>query len=257
MNLDSVIAAAATSIGRTSARSVRADLQALEAEYQRRLGDDIARARAGAFIDSLDLEPAAYELAEQHEQQGNLRSAARWYRVAARGDHAHAALRLGVVLELLAGRAAHHGPNSSYSSQRDELFLVREAAHAYSEAYAAGCPEAAEKLDDMFAEVEQRRNRTTNGPCEVPGRSDRECSYVHDRSAAHSVLGDADITRLSQHAARCVPCLKALIARTMKDALTVPGAVTFVNEPEQQPCGAAADTGAPAATALHFSGVGR
>jgi hypothetical protein len=258
MNPDDMLSAAAASIGVVPAGSLTAGLQALEAEYQRRMGDDIARARDEALIDSLELEPAAYELAQQHEQQGNFRAAARWYGVAARGDHADAALRLGEILDLLAVRASRREGPSSYSDQRDELFLIKEAAQAYSEAYAAGHPEAGEKLDDMFAALEQRRARKVDGSQNASARSDRECTYVRNYSSAQSVLLDADITRLSHHAARCVPCLKALIARTIKDASAVPtGTVSFPNETDEEADDKLAGKSSPGVTALHFSGVSR
>jgi hypothetical protein len=245
MNVDAMLSRAAASIGRMPAHELAAGLEHLEAEHRRRMNDDLARARYEALIDSLDLEPAAHELAQQYEQQGNLQAAAHWYRVAARGDHADAALRLGVTLDLLADRACRQADPNSYSNRRDELFLIREAAQAYSEAYAAGYTEAADKMDDMFAAFVRRQARTvdpTRG--ETPAKPEEECTYVRDSSSPDDVLRDTDIIRLSQHAAHCVPCLKVLIAQAVEAASAVPtGIVSLTAEIDEKEKDKVADNG--------------
>lgn len=206
MTLDGALAAAASAIAGMPEAEFAVGLAEVEEEYRRR--DDIARARHAAFVESLRLDRAAYELGCRHEADGDLAEAARWFRVAAGGDHADAALRLGRTLDRLAGACG-----------RAELHLVTEAARAYAEAYAAGYPEAADRIDEMLAGFAGRREP----PPEPPGR----CTHVRALASANAVLSDERIRELSRHAARCIPCLADFVALLKNASAALPtGTVT-------------------------------
>lgn len=183
--LDGVLADAASAIASMPEEEFAVGLGDVEEEFRRRQGDDIVRARHASFVESLELDRAAYELARRHEADGELGEAARWYRIAAGNDHADAALRLGRTLDRLAGTRA-----------RGDLALVTEAAQAYAEAYAAGHPEAADRIDEMLAGF-----RPEPEPEPRP-----RCGRVRD-VRADQVLSEEQIRELSRHAARCTTCL--------------------------------------------------
>ncbi|MEV4672866.1 hypothetical protein AB0K34_14515 [Actinomadura sp. NPDC049382] len=207
MTLDGALAAAASAIAGMPEAEFAVGLAEVEEEYRRR--DDIARARHAAFVASLQLDRAAYELGCRHEADGNLVEAARWFRVAAGGDHADAALRLGRALDRLAGACG-----------RAELHLVTEAAQAYAEAYAAGYPEAADRIDELLAGFAGRREEL---PREPPAR----CTHVRELASANEVLSDERIRELSRHAARCITCLADFVALLKSASAALPsGTVT-------------------------------
>jgi TPR repeat protein len=209
VSLDGLLAAAADAIGRMPEADYAVRLSDIEAEHRRRQRDDLARARQAAFLDSLELERAAYELGRRNDHDGNLDEAARWYGVAARHDHADAALRLGEVLDLLAERSARR---AAPAAEREEYRLVTEAATAYAEAYGAGYPEAADKIDEMLEAVARRRQGTPGRPLPTGGPERRDdCSYVRDFQPENDVLREEEIQRLSHHAAQCMSCLEEFI----------------------------------------------
>jgi tetratricopeptide (TPR) repeat protein len=205
MTLDDLLAAYASQIPRTPRAELVAGLAALEEEYERRRHDDLARARAAAFLESLDMEEAAYDLGRRHAAEGNLEEAVRWYGKAARSDHGDAALRLGEVLEVLAERARAE-PSASYSRRREELYLIREAAHAYAEAYAAGYLEAADKVDRMLADLHSRE-RTP----ETAGVAEPACAFMDDFDGEAGDLTEAAIQTISHHAAHCLTCMEEFV----------------------------------------------
>ncbi|MGH3387312.1 MAG: hypothetical protein ACRDOO_00360 [Actinomadura sp.] len=255
MNLDDILAEAAAAISRMPEADFAVSLEQLEAEHRRRQGDDIARARHAAFLDSLELEQAAYELGRRHDEEGNLGEAARWYRVAASHDYADAALRLGEVLDLLAGRCARQADVDSNQAQRDELRLITDAAQAYSEAYSAGYTEAADKIDEMLAAVARRQasppRRTV--PTETVELT-RPCSYVRDFTPENGVLHDKEIQRLSQHAAQCLSCMEEFIILVRAAASATPAGT--VTDPFTG-AGPPARPSPESARALHRMGQGR
>lgn len=208
MTLDAALAAAASAIAGMPEGEFAVGLGELDEEFRRRQRDDIERARHASFVESLELDRAAYELGRRHEADGNLGEAARWYRIAAGSDHADAALRLGRTLDRLAG---------SYC--REELHLVTEAAQAYAEAYAAGYPEAADRIDEMLAGFACGR--------ELPPRPPPGCTHVRDLAPVNEVLSDERIRELSRHAARCITCLAEFVALLRRASAAVPsGTVT-------------------------------
>ena len=75
---------------------------------------------------------------------------------------------------------------------RGDLPLVAEAAQAYAEAYAAGHPEAADRIDEMLAGFRPRAGA--------------RCGRVRD-VRVDQVLSEVQIRELSRHAARCTTCL--------------------------------------------------
>ncbi|TMQ90555.1 hypothetical protein ETD83_34920 [Actinomadura soli] len=224
MNLDGVLAAAASAIVRMPEDEFAVSLARLQEEFRRQRYDDIACARHAAFVDSLELDRAAYELGRRHDADGNLGEAARWYRIAARSDHADAALCLGRTLDLLADRCAATGP---YSVQREELHLITEAAQAYAEAYAAGYTEAADRIDEMLAAFTRRQRLPGPGRPRPEAEPDAaSCAHVRDFVPANGVLSDEEIQELSRHAAQCMSCLEDFVDLVRAAASAIPtGAV--------------------------------
>jgi tetratricopeptide (TPR) repeat protein len=105
MNLDDRLRAAADALKNSmDPQQVQRDYELLEADYQRRVGSPAALHRLDDEIGGLELEEAAYRLARQYEQQGQLSEAAHWFRKAALVDHADAATRLASVLHQLGDR---------------------------------------------------------------------------------------------------------------------------------------------------------
>ncbi|TDB74586.1 hypothetical protein E1264_40780 [Actinomadura sp. KC216] len=225
MNLDGVLAAAASAIVRMPEDEFAVSLVRLQEEFRRRQYDDIASARHAAFVDSLELDRGAYELGRRHEIDGDLAEAARWYRVAARSDHADASLRLGRTLDLLAEQCAATGP---YSAQREELHLITEAARAYAEAYAAGYPEAADRIDEMLAAFTHRQRLPEPGRPRPEDEPDVDrCAHVRGFAPANGVLTDEEIQELSRHAAQCMSCLEDFVDLVRAAAAATPtGAVS-------------------------------
>lgn len=209
MNLDDMLGAAASAIAAMPETDFAVGLGELEAEHRRRLRDDVTGARHAAFLDSFDLEQAAYDLGRRNDEEGNLGEAVRWYRIAARHDHADAALRLGEALDLLADRCARRSGENGYNAQRGELHLITEAAQAYAEAYAAGYPEAADRIDEMLAAFTRRQQ-----PAQEPSRPERPrpCSYVRDFAPGNGVLREDEIQELSSHAAQCISCMEEFVS---------------------------------------------
>ncbi|HEX2315377.1 MAG TPA: hypothetical protein VHJ17_16660 [Thermomonospora sp.] len=242
MRVDRLLARAAAGIAAMPEEEFAVGLERLEAEAARRRADDLARARQAAFLDTLDLERAAYELGRRYDREGDARGAARWYRVAARHDHADAALRLGGVLDTMAER--YGAEDGSPQGRRHELRLIGEAARAYAEAYAAGHPEAADRLDRMLASFGRRRRvpsrgTTTRESMSVPER----CSYVRDFAPEGGVLREEEIQRLSRHAAQCLTCMEHFVALVRAAATRVPSG-TVAGPPAEEdapraPAGAA------------------
>lgn len=224
MSLDDVLTAAATAIAGLPQPDLPISLGQLETEYHRRLRDDLARAKHAAFLDSLDHELAAYELGLRNDNEGNLGEAARWYRVAAKSDHADAALRLGQVLDLLADRCAARdgGGTDSYSIRREELHLISEAAQAYAEAYSAGYVEAADKIDEMLAAFARRQNLPPAVPAPFSPAEEPRCSYVRNFTPEGDVFREDEIQELSRHAAQCLPCMEHFIMLIKATAAAVP-----------------------------------
>jgi hypothetical protein len=222
VSLDGMLAAAADAIGRMPEADYAVRLSDIEAEHRRRRCDDLARARQAAFLDSLELERAAYELGRRNDRDGNLGAAARWYGVAAKHDHADAALRLGEVLDLLAERSARRTARDVPAAEREEYRLVTEAATAYAEAYGAGYPEAADKIDEMLGAIARRQHVPPRQAASGGGAERRDgCSYVRDFRPENDVLREEEIQRLSRHAAQCMSCLEEFI-RLVKAATAEP-----------------------------------
>lgn len=237
MDLDAALAATADSIARMPEEVRTAGLDELRAELLRRKRDDIAWAKHMAFVDSLELEQAAYELGRRHDESGDLGGAARWYRVAAKNDYADAALRLGMVLDLLADRCAGYEEHDAPDTRHQELHLVTEAAHAYAEAYAAGYVEAADKVDEMLAAFTRRQDRPPREPAPArPASSGHDCSYVRDFTPESGVLSENEIQELSRYSAQCLTCMKEFVTLIRAAASALPtGNVT-------DPCAAEDET---------------
>jgi hypothetical protein len=200
VSIDDKLATAATSIGSMPEDSVTEHLGQLEAAHRRR--DSLAAARHQSEVDSLDLDWAAYQLACQHDDAGDLAAAARCYRMAAANDFADAALRLGTVLEMLADQRAASTEPGYYASQREQLALVSDAARWYAEAYAAGHPEAAERLDGMISRHDTRNPHARDQVMKAPGLAPERCQ----QGGLDTVLNGSDLTTATTHFRHCTAC---------------------------------------------------
>jgi hypothetical protein len=204
VTINDKLAAAAASIGYMPDAQIRESMDDLQAEHRRRSA--LTGARHRADTDSLDLDWAAYQLASQYHDAGDLDGAARWYRLAAANDFADAAFRLGAVLEILAARLADSTEPGCYStSQRQELALVCDAARWYAEAYGAGDPEAAERLDGMISRHDTRRPRAPRRPADPPpGR----CT----QGGLDAVINGGDLITATDHFRQCTACQREFLA---------------------------------------------
>jgi hypothetical protein len=211
----------ATGDGRRTARALRAAADTIgqmpEAELQYKLSQikEARKARTPhealrqqAELDSLELDEAAYKLASQADQDGNLLEAARWYRVGAINDYAEAPLKLAIVLDSLAARYLSK-PDSPVAT-REELGLVSEAALWYSRAFAAGEIEAAELLDSLIARHDWQNRATFAVAVYGSGRGD-------DANAGTCALGglpnvvELQLAEAVAHCGSCRPCKTELV----------------------------------------------
>jgi len=227
------LAAAAAALGSMPAEEVKRQLQRLEDEHRRR--GDIGRARHSADIDAVHLDWAAYQLAREHDDAGDLAAAVRWYRMAAVNDFSDAALRLGKVFERLAIQHAERHRLGHHASRHEELRLVSEAARWYAEAYGAGHPEAAGLLDAMIGQHDPGRPpATVSRPGPVPpttpaGAAAPPCA----RGGLAAVVSGNDLSIAIAHFRLCTLCqrefvrsggiLPALTARSGPSAGRAPG----------------------------------
>ncbi len=205
MNIDDKLAAAAASITSMPGTEIGHQLEELEAAYRQR--STLTCARHQAELDSLDLDWAVYQLASQDEGAGDLAAAARWYKMAAANDFADAALRLGCVLEVLAAQLAASTGSRHHAAQREELTLVTEAARWYAEAYGAGHPEAAGRLDDMISRHDTRHPRPP-GPAQPAGPAQERC----EQGGLDAVVNGTDLTTATTHFRHCTPCQREFLS---------------------------------------------
>jgi hypothetical protein len=205
VNIDDKLAAAAASITSMPGTEIGHQLQELQAAYRQR--DSLTCARHQAELDSLDLDWAAYQLASQHDGAGDLAAAARWYKMAAANDFADAALRLGYVLEMLAAQRAASTGSRHHAAEREELTLVTEAARWYAEAYAAGHPEAAARLDDLVSRQDTRRPRLV-GPVRPGDPAQERC----EQGGLDAVVNGTDLATATTHFRHCTPCQHEFIS---------------------------------------------
>jgi TPR repeat protein len=199
-----MLAAAAATIAAMPDAAIAERLAALEAEHRDRTA--LASARLRATLDCLELDWAAYELARQHDEAGRLDEAARWYRLAAANDFADAPVRLGRVLEMLAQRAAGE------DARRAELALVSEAARWYAEAYGAGHPEAAERLDGMIGNHDTRRPLPADPHPAQSGQGAAQPDGC-ERGGLAAVLDSSDLVTATEHFRQCTACQREFVGR--------------------------------------------
>jgi hypothetical protein len=134
--------AAAGDIDQMPSTEVEAALRRVK--ERRNARTQIERLQQENELASLDLERAAYQLAGEAEEKGDLRSAARWYTAAALNDFADASLKLGRVLDALAEKHTH-----THAEGYPATYLVSEACRWYSDALGAGEPGAEELLVNL------------------------------------------------------------------------------------------------------------
>jgi hypothetical protein len=173
--------------------------EASDAELQRKL-DKLKEAitarsqrevlRQQAELDSLELDQAAYQLASQAAEDGDLANAAHWYRVAAINDFADSQLKLAGILGALADKYLVR-PESRVTT-REEMDLVSEAARWYAAAYAAGDLEAAKFLDELIARHDPTRPRARPTLVAASDDMDRTAHADLDPSGDARIDPDAD-----------------------------------------------------------------
>jgi hypothetical protein len=206
MSIDDQLAAAATSITSMPDAILRSRLDDLDAEHRQR--SRLAGARRSAAVESIELDWAAYQLGCHYDDQGDLEAAARWYRMAAASDFADAALRLGCVLDMLASqRTAAGGPGYS-RSEREALVLVSDAARWYAEAFAAGHPEAAERLDGMISRHDPDHPSL---PAPVPAVSSAAGSC--QEGGLDAIVNGSDLITAMTHFRHCTACQREFLSR--------------------------------------------
>jgi TPR repeat protein len=207
MSIDDQLAAAATSISSMPDTILRARLDDLEAEHRQR--SRLAGARRSAAVESIELDWAAYQLGCHYDDDGDLEAAARWYRMAAASDFADAALRLGCVLDMLASqRTATGGPGYS-RSEREALVLVSEAARWYAEAFAAGHPEAAERLDGMISRHDPEHPIPPAPPPPAASTAAGNCR----EGGLDAIINGSDLITAMTHIRHCTACQREFVSR--------------------------------------------
>jgi hypothetical protein len=194
---------AADTIDQTSDAELRRRFHQLKAAREARTQLEVLRQQAQ--LDSLELDQAAYKLAQQAEDDDDLPSAAHWYRVAAINDFADAQLKLARVLDALAGK--HLTKPESQVATRQEMDLVSEAARWYAAAYAAGDIEAAEHMDNLIARHDFTRPRARPAPAaDGPGSGPGTCPLGGLQKVMRLQLADA-----TAHCSSCRACQDELI----------------------------------------------
>lgn len=115
--------------------------------------EDLGRPMDGSWAD------VAFGLGEMYEHEGDLESAAGWYRRAAESDHDGAALRLCAVLGRMAD--ARHADESAED-------LLAEATRWLSGAPGATTPDAIELITDMLNRHQRQAARRGLEPAATP-----------------------------------------------------------------------------------------
>lgn len=140
-------------------------------------------------LGSLGLHQAAYQLAGEAADRGELTRAAHWYTAAALNDYGDAALKLAIVLDALA--KAHLDARGSAPATREELDLLSEACRWYSDALAAGEVEADELLEELIDRhlgksrpARQPAGPARPGPRPAPAAPARAAATQHSGHAA-------------------------------------------------------------------------
>lgn len=206
MSIDDQLAAAAASITSMPDAILRVRLDDLDAEQRHR--SRLAGARHSAAMESTDLDQAAYQLGCHYDDQGDLEAAARWYRMAAASDFADAALRLGCVLDMLASQhTAAAGPGYS-RSEREALVLVSEAARWYAEAFAAGHPEAAGRLDGMISRHDPE-HPIPPAPPQAASTAAGNCP----EGGLDAIINGSDLITAMTHIRHCTACVREFLSR--------------------------------------------
>jgi hypothetical protein len=149
---DSLRNAAAT-IGEISSAELRYKLSQLRQVREARSQLEVLRQHSE--FNTLELDKAAYQLASQAQADGDLHTAARWYRAAALNDFANASLELAKILHSLADRYLADAESQLF--EHEEMLLGVEAAHWYVAAFVAGEIEAASFLDELIARHDPSR----------------------------------------------------------------------------------------------------
>lgn len=156
MTPEDALDAAARTIGEMPADHIRRKFAQLQEAREARGEREALRRQAEAG--SLELDEAAYQAGFKHEEEGDLKAAARWYRGAAASDFPGASLRLAIVLDALA--AEHHAKGETQAAE-----AVNEDAREWAaKAFAAGEVGASRLMEELDARMDPARPRAQAAP---------------------------------------------------------------------------------------------
>jgi hypothetical protein len=191
--LEEAVRAAARTIGEMPETDIRSKFAQLQTSRRARSEDEIIRQQAET--DSLELDEGAYQAALKHEESGDLKAAARWYRAAAVNDFPGASIRLASVLKTLA--AEHHDRGETQAEQA----LIEDASQWCMKAGAAGEGGALALIEELETRLDpdQMQADPAPNPDEYPVR----CPYGGLRKAAAELDQD---DKLGEHLHSCGPC---------------------------------------------------
>jgi TPR repeat protein len=129
---------------------------------------------------SLDVgDEAAYQLACEAEDKGDLARAAQWYMAAALNDFGDASLKLAMIFDALAEK--QFNAQGGNPGTREELDLFSEACRWYADALAAGEAEADELLEKLIDRHFGRSRPSPTGPSAHPPQERSGSALQHQR----------------------------------------------------------------------------
>jgi hypothetical protein len=142
--------AAARTIGQMPEADIRRKFAQLQEARKARSQHEILRQQAE--LDSLELDEAAYQAGVKSEEDGDIRTAARWYHAAAVSDFPGASLRFASVLDAL---AAEYGTSAGESQLRTAMIM--DALEWCAKAFAAGEDGAGDLIETLTAHLDPAR----------------------------------------------------------------------------------------------------
>jgi hypothetical protein len=201
MTPEDALRAAARTIGQMPEASIQRKLAQLQEARKIRTQREALRQHVES--ESLELDEAAYQAALKHEEDGDLRAAARWYRMAAVNDFPGASLKLASVLSVLSALAAEH--HARAESQAGPA-MYEEAMEWASKAFAAGEVGASRLIGELDERLDRPAHAAQHGEAmatRLPpdGRTTGECGLGGLRKAV--ALDPAEMSRHCQSCASC------------------------------------------------------
>jgi hypothetical protein len=190
MTPEDALRAAARTIGQMQEADIQRKFAELQEARKARTRREILRQQT----DSLEGDEAAYQAALKHEEDGDLKTAARWYSEAADHDFPGASLRLARVLDALAAEQHARGENQAAEA------LNEEALEWCAKAFAAGEAGASEFIEEFDARLDPAR-------CALGG--------LHKVTAL-------DPAQMAEHFRSCGPCQAEQAEQAARPATSAP-----------------------------------